>query len=218
MMHSNMRETATAENKDGRKHQKASCWLEPASASDSFPTAARRRAQDLRNQEILERQMIDFEQQSRYEEYVIGEVDRHIREVLGENQFDSLAMVLGALSSTCRRTALASTPACAIAESRCLTTVAFRLTNLTLRYRFTLPNWHLLDQFQDVLFQKTQMLQAVADHSAIVVISCDALARRLRLQSSFVIRTVMIEAHVSAYGETCKTGVALIRFSVPLTP
>jgi len=54
---------------------------------DDFETSARRRAQEVRDKENLERQVVEFERSSRYEEYVRAEVDRYVREILGEDQF-----------------------------------------------------------------------------------------------------------------------------------
>jgi hypothetical protein len=54
---------------------------------DDFETAARKRAREMRDQDHMERQMLEFGQSFRYEEYVRAEVDRHIREVLGEQGF-----------------------------------------------------------------------------------------------------------------------------------
>jgi Replication initiator protein A len=57
---------------------------------DSFPTSARRRAQEIYDRQYAERQTIELEQRSRYEDYTLAEVDRHIREIVGQDKFETL--------------------------------------------------------------------------------------------------------------------------------
>ena len=57
---------------------------------DCFETSARRTARQAREREYFEKQTLEFEQTSRYEEYLRTELDRHIAEVLGEEQFSLL--------------------------------------------------------------------------------------------------------------------------------
>ena len=57
---------------------------------DCFETSARRTARQAREREYFEKQTLEFEQTSRYEEYLRTELDRHIAEVLGDEQFSVL--------------------------------------------------------------------------------------------------------------------------------
>jgi Replication initiator protein A len=57
---------------------------------DCFETTARRTARRARERDYFEKQALEFEQNSRYEDYLRTELDRHIAEVLGEEQFAAL--------------------------------------------------------------------------------------------------------------------------------
>jgi hypothetical protein len=57
---------------------------------DYFETSARRNARQAREREHFEKQTLVFEQSSQYEDYLRAELDRHIAEVLGEEQFSVL--------------------------------------------------------------------------------------------------------------------------------
>lgn len=57
---------------------------------DFFETSARRTARQAREREYFEKQTLEFEQNSRYEDYLRAELDRHIAEVLGEERFAAL--------------------------------------------------------------------------------------------------------------------------------
>jgi hypothetical protein len=57
---------------------------------DCFETTARRTARQARERDYFEKQTLEFEQNSRYEEYLRTELDRHIAEVLGDEQFSVL--------------------------------------------------------------------------------------------------------------------------------
>jgi hypothetical protein len=57
---------------------------------DCFETSARRTVRQAREREYFEKQTLQFEQTSRYEEYLRTELDHHIVEVLGDEQFSAL--------------------------------------------------------------------------------------------------------------------------------
>jgi hypothetical protein len=57
---------------------------------DCFETTARRTARQIGERENFELQTLQFEQTSRYEDYLRAELDRHIGEILGEKQFSIL--------------------------------------------------------------------------------------------------------------------------------
>jgi hypothetical protein len=56
---------------------------------DGFETSARQRAREIREHENLERQFIELEQSSRYDDYVQIEVDKHVLDVLGKDELQA---------------------------------------------------------------------------------------------------------------------------------
>jgi hypothetical protein len=57
---------------------------------DTFETSTRRRSREAREQDMFERQLVEWEQSFRYDDYVREEVDRHIVESLGAEEFKTL--------------------------------------------------------------------------------------------------------------------------------
>ncbi len=57
---------------------------------DNFGTTSRLRASEAREKQLFDKQVLIFERESRYEEYVRAELNRHITEVVGLCQFELL--------------------------------------------------------------------------------------------------------------------------------